>query len=176
MIQLSRDITSPVHFVELKGNRFGHAIYHPSFTAEASMALELKKGDGTQSDPLRFSSRIGLPSHSEPEQCWVKKNIWTPRLESTSSQEFLMEGGGGGGGDGGPNFDSKTLLEFFCGKLLIPQTSESPSLFPRSRLHPPLVRGNKGCTDVVNINVKVMMQVHACKSREPLLRHPVSEM
>ena len=33
LIQLSCDITSLVHFVELKGNRFGHAIYHPSFTA-----------------------------------------------------------------------------------------------------------------------------------------------
>ena len=42
--------------------------------------------------------------------------------------------------------------------------------------HPPLVHGNKGCTDVVNINVKVMMQVHECKSRQPLLRQPVSEM
>ena len=51
MIQLSRDITSPVHFVELKGNSFGHAIYHPSFTAKTSMALKLRKGEGTQSEP-----------------------------------------------------------------------------------------------------------------------------
>ena len=64
MIQLSRDITSPVHFVELKGNRFGHAIYHPSFTAEASMALKLRKGEGTQSDPwpdgVQFENRFAF--------------------------------------------------------------------------------------------------------------------
>ena len=87
--------------MELKGNRFGHAIYHPSFTAKASMALKLREWKGTQSDPsgsvrepvcLRImnQSSVGLRKMFEP-------------LDSMSSrpsihwgiQEFLMEGGGG---------------------------------------------------------------------------------
>ena len=103
MIQFLCDITSPVHFVELKGRRFGHVIYHPSFTAEALMALKLRKGEGTQSDPsgsvrepvcLRTvnQSSVGLrkivrPLDSMSSRPWIYWRI----------QKFLMEGGGGGG-------------------------------------------------------------------------------
>ena len=106
MIQLSRDITSSVYFVELKGNRFGHAIYHPSFTAEASMALKLRKGEGTQSDPsglvrepvcLRTvnQSSVGLrkifgPLHSMSSRPWI--HLGDPGI---------FDGGGQGGGGGG---------------------------------------------------------------------------
>ena len=139
MIQLSRDITSPVHFVELKGNRFGHAKYHPSFTAEASMALKLQKGEETHG-PMGFSSRTGLPSYSVPEQCWVRK-IFGP-LDSMSSrpwihwgiQEFLMEGEVGGE-EGVQALIQKYCWNFLGSKLLIYQTSESPSFFVRLRLH-----------------------------------------
>ena len=105
---------SPVHFVELKGDRFGRAIYHPSFTAEALMAWKLRKGKGTQSDPsgsvpkpvyLRTvnQSSVGLrkifgPLDSMSSRPWIHWGI----------QEFLMVcvcvcvcvcvGGGGGGG------------------------------------------------------------------------------
>ena len=38
----------------------------------------------------------------------------------------------------------------------------------------PLLLGYKCCTGVVNINVKVVVQAHECKSWQSLLRHPIS--
>ena len=42
--------------------------------------------------------------------------------------------------------------------------------------HPSLVLGYKCCTDIVNINVKVNVQMHECKSWQPLFRHPISKI
>ena len=117
-------------------------------------------------------------------------------------QEFLLgEGEGEGEGEVAPNFDSEiTTVTFLCKLLLLetlslsPKTNKSqpnspPSVFfallPWTWIllvkdtpleHPFLVLGYKCCTDIVNINVKVNVQMHECKSWQPLFRHPISKI
>ena len=103
MIQLSRDITSLAYFVELKGNRFGHAIHQPSFTAEASMALKLQKEEGTQSDPSGSVRELVCLRTVNQSSVRLRKLFgpldsmsYRPRIH-WGIQAFLMEGEGGGG-------------------------------------------------------------------------------
>ena len=103
-------------------------------------------------------------------------------------QEFLM----GGGGGVAPDFDSETLRKLCWANNYFSQQNSTQLLPPQSCAvtslvsvffappplpwtwillvkdspleHPFLALGYKCCTDIVNINVKVMVEIHECKS------------
>ena len=87
--------------MELKGNRFGHAIYHPSFTAEVPMALKLRKGEGTQSDPSGSVREPVCLRTVNQSSVGFKKDIRTPRFNVIKTVDSLgypgiFDGGGMG--------------------------------------------------------------------------------
>ena len=97
-------------------------------------------------------------------------NVWLITLLTGADPGIFYWGGGGEG----PNLGSEKTVEFFCSKLLLTHTPPHPSyqlwlhviipcpllctwilLAKQSTLeHPPLVLGNKDCTDFTKCNVR----------------------